>query len=521
MSTRRRWRPLLLLLTACAVADPPSPADTPATDTPPDLPAAGDTPPDDSDTPPPIREGLAGGWTIEHHGEIGGARFVHPVQTDKDGAIVAARLASALGGLGEPAVSDARDAVLAPTRFADAAYADEVAALVTDELYGRLARQGDNPLLDGDTLVFTSVHRFGLYVAEALHAPVLPLQVLSFAQRWDQVEAAATRAEVIVGQDFDEGDLWLWSKLAAGAPGTDASRLPDAYARALERATRVVIVQPDDNWTRCTPAACADAIEHRYTRGGAHAFVHTSISRSGEDNVGTRLYAEARDAGLLIEASAEEVANLKQWEWGVPDTAVANVRAAWAALGRPPSDLVVLRGGVVDLFAATPRLWAAYLDKNQRPARGIHVASYWFAAPQLERAGAILPFPAYTWWTPDWHPLDDDARATLTTTCQGPCDPAFAAQSRAFINTIGSADDPAAVQRLFHDYALSSGGWLGLGLNALGAGPWRAPGGAEVDPPWTWIGAALLDPAQAPWWGASWQALTVAEVCAVVPGGCG
>lgn len=43
MSTRRRWRPLLLLLTACAVADPPSPADTPATDTPPDLPAAGDT----------------------------------------------------------------------------------------------------------------------------------------------------------------------------------------------------------------------------------------------------------------------------------------------------------------------------------------------------------------------------------------------------------------------------------------------------------------------------------------------
>jgi hypothetical protein len=84
---------------------------------------------------------------------VNGARFLHAVDTDKDGARVAARVASALGGLGVPATSDARRAALDPVRMSDATYVDEVAAFVMDDLYGTLARAGDQPLLGTDTLV--------------------------------------------------------------------------------------------------------------------------------------------------------------------------------------------------------------------------------------------------------------------------------------------------------------------------------------------------------------------------------
>ena len=69
----------------------------------------------------PNATGLAGGWTIEHGDTVAGAVFVHPVDTDKDGAIVAARVASALGGRGIPATSDSRAVAITATRMADAA----------------------------------------------------------------------------------------------------------------------------------------------------------------------------------------------------------------------------------------------------------------------------------------------------------------------------------------------------------------------------------------------------------------
>lgn len=475
----------------------------------------------------PAGEGLAGGWSIRHRsGEVEGARFVHPVDADKDGAIVAARVASALQGLGQPATNDSRAASVGPVRMADDGYVDEVAAFIVDDLYGKVARAGDpaQPLLNTRTLVLSSVHRFGLYASEALHARFLPLQVLSFATDWDQVVAASRHATIIVGQDFDFGGLWLWNKLGAGAPGSGADVLPRAYRRAIAEAETLVVVQPDDNWTTCTDAYCWDVVHQVYGGAPSPVYLHTSLTRVTAPTTGRALYDAANAAGLVTAAPDAAVANLKQWEWGVPDSTVANLRALWSALGKPAENLVVLRGGVVDMYAWTPILWRRYLAANGRSPRGIHFLSYWSAFPQLERAGAVLPFPAYTFGQDDWHPLDDAARSLLADVCGGTaCPAAFAANSRAFVNNVGGVSDRDRVRRILEDHGMgpATDTRFVFGINALGAGPSTGWVGEPVPPPWEAVALDLAAPALVPWTGAPWAPLGIDGLCAEGPWTCG
>jgi len=460
--------------------------------------------------------GLSGGWTIQTGDMVNGARFIHPVNTDKDGAIVASRIASALGGLGIAATSDSREASINPTRMADAAYVDDVASFVVNDLYGTLAHAGPNsPLLGTDTVVLSSVHRYGLYVAETLHARYLPLQFMSFADDWSQVRAASKRATVIVGQDFDYDGLWLWNKLAAGLVGSTAAQLPPAYLQALGQATRVVVVQPNDNWSYCTRASCSDAVGQTYKGGASPIYLHSSLTQSTATNPGTALYAEAKEAHLVKTASNSDVANLKQWEWGVPDSTITNVRAAWAGLGKPAANLTVIRGGVVDMFGWTPKLWKRYLDKNAVAPRGFSFSSYWTANTQLERAGAIIPFPSYAYVTTDGQPLDDNARSVMASVCGMTCAPALAQNSHAFVNTIGSSQDPAATQSVMNQFGLSAanGAWFGLGYNARGAGTWTGWQGQAVPTAWEIAATDLQDANKSPYRTRQWTPLTVADVC--------
>jgi hypothetical protein len=516
-------RMLLALALACSPGtSSPAPADTAASDdsgatdsgisdSAEDSAADGDSAADTGPRGDPNATGLAGGWTIEHDDTVAGAVFIHPVDTDKDGAIVAARVASALGGRGIRATSDSRAVAVTATRMADAAYVDDVTDFIVDDLYGAFAGAGqvDSPLLINDTLVLTSVHRYGLYVAEALHAPVLPLQILSFASSWEQIEAAATRATIIAGQDAGYDGVWLWNKLAAGTAGTPAGTLPDAYLRALASAKRVVLVQPDDNWTTCTDSYCHDVISDYYDGATAPIWMHSSLSRSGA-------YAQALAEGRVHPAPDADVANLKQWEWGVPDSTVANVRAAWAALGKDPADFVVIRGGVVDMFAWSPWLWRAYLAHNGVVPRGFHFLSYWAAFPALERAGAALPIPSYSYWQDDWHPLDDNARALIAEVCGGnACEPSFAAGTRAFVNTIGSTAEERGVRDVLTDFQLSpdAGGWYGFGINAEGASGWTGWDGETVADGWEQAAADLQDPAKAPYADRAWAPLAIEAIC--------
>lgn len=470
-------------------------------------------------------EGLAGGWSVEHKEFVEGALFIHPINTDKDGAMVASRVASALAGLGVPATSDSRGIVLNPTRMADADYVGDVASFIVDELYGGLAQAGapEQTLITTETLVFTSVHRYGLYVAETLHAPVLPLQFISFAEDWDQVAAAATQSTLIVGQDSDYGGLWLWNKIAGGTPGTPAGALPAAYLAALSEAENVVIVQPDDNWTTCTEISCHDAVSDVWNGSSEQVFLHTSVTRSTAANAGTALYAAAVAAGEVAPAADADVANLKQWEWGVLDSSIENLRSAWAQLGKPADQFVVIRGGVVDMYAWTPVLWEAYLAHNGLEPRGIDISAYWAANPQLERAGAVLPFPSYSWWQPSWHPLDDNGRAILDRVCAGQtCPPEFAANTRAFVNSIGSATDPQGITDLFTDYGLTqeNGAYYGYGINAEGVGDWTGWNGEVVPSGWEIVATDLQNPERSPYADRAWTPLSIGQLCDLGPYTC-
>jgi hypothetical protein len=232
--------------------------------------------------------------------------------------------------------------------------------------------------------------------------------------------------------------------------------------------------------------------------------------------------SEAADAGLLQAAPLSAVTNLKQWEWGVADSAVANIRALWLAQGKPSEDLTVMRGGVVDMFAWTPHLWRAYLAENGQSPRGMNVSSYWVASPQLERCGAVLPFPSYTWWSGGWHPLDDSARALLSEACGAECSAPFAENSRALINTIGSASDPERIADLMGDLGLTAqrGTYFGSGINAQGAADWTGWTGEVILPAWEVVAMDIQDPERCPLTEADWHPMTVEAICVLRPGAC-
>mgnify|MGYP001810700580 CR=1 FL=1 len=167
------------------------------------------------------------------------------------------------------------------------------------------------------SLAYGCARRYGLYVAEALHARLLPLQFIGFASTWDQVVESARGSMAVVGVDYDYDRLWVWLKVAAGANGSVAGRLPPAYVGALAEANDVVVVQPDDNWvpSGCTPSYCADVISDVYTPAGKAAprvFVHSSLRGAG--GLAGRLYAEAKASGRLSAPTTAEIANIKQWE---------------------------------------------------------------------------------------------------------------------------------------------------------------------------------------------------------------
>ncbi|MFW6100571.1 MAG: hypothetical protein ACOC90_04235, partial [Bacteroidota bacterium] len=111
----------------------------------------------------------------------GGPIHLNISNCDKDGAIVAARLASAMGG-----ICSARNLEITPDRYTDPNFLDDIANTLT-AYYGLASR---SPLLDPRTIVLSSVHPAALYIAETLHAPLLPMQVLSFAQNIKQARTS-------------------------------------------------------------------------------------------------------------------------------------------------------------------------------------------------------------------------------------------------------------------------------------------------------------------------------------------
>lgn len=116
---------------------------------------------------------------------------------DKDGSIVAARLAGATGR-----ISCGRPVEIRVHRHSDAQYFEDLAGVVV----GHYRSLPSTALLNSRIVVLGSVHRAALYVAEALHAPLLPLQFLSFSQTLAEAQSAGMLS--IAGTDHDVDALW-------------------------------------------------------------------------------------------------------------------------------------------------------------------------------------------------------------------------------------------------------------------------------------------------------------------------
>lgn len=141
------------------------------------------------------------------------------------------------------------------------------------------------------------------------------------------------------------------------------------------------------------------------------------------------------------------------------------------------------------------------------------------AHTQLERMGAIVPFPSYAYYHTGWHPVDDKARAVMDSLKAAAGTPdlaALAPNSRAFVNTIGSASDITATAAAMSDYGLTAanGALLSSGVDTSDSPAWAGwPGsGAAALPAFQTAAAALQNPALAPYVNRTWVPLTVAAL---------
>lgn len=347
------------------------------------------------------------------------------------------------------------------TVAAGAARGAHAAAMATATA-AQAAKGLGNPLLNpSGTVVLGSVHRTTLYIAEALHAPVLPLAFISFARSWEAVASAPWTT--MVGHDYGFDGLWLWNKITA------REHLPEGYVAMLRGCSQVVVVRSTD--ADPVPATFGGAFVHSSLLSHAAKRTHTG------DPVFPALSAlvEAAEPGLVHLSPEEAKATgdgLRQWEWGVPDTTITMLRELWRALGKDPGSLVVVEAGTVALFGAAPRVWTAYLNKAERPPRGFTFSGYWVAHPGMERVAALVPFPFYCFAKPheDFVWLRESARRVMDAVVDRAVDravegggtreavcTALGSNSFVFTNGVGGGQKDVDALRCF----LAEPGWHG------------------------------------------------------------
>ena len=169
------------------------------------------------------------------------------------------------------------------------------------------------------------------------------------------------------------------------------------------------------------------------------------------------------------------------------------------------------------------KLWRAYLRANSVRPRGFHISNYWYAHTGLERAGALLPFPSYGFVAP-YHGLEEEAEALIRSTmASAPLLPAaaYAANTRAFVNAVGSAGDPDSVKALLNRSRLTPAAglaYLGNGFDFADAG-W---GGEPVPKGHAAAAAALRNVSLAPFLARRWRPLNLSTQALVfAKGGAG
>src|SRR3989339_60296 len=344
---------------------------------------------------------------------------------DKDGSILSARLASAVGG-----VSSTRPMDIRPDRYTDRTYFSDIANTLAG--YYRIAH--GSILLDMQTVVLSSVHRAGLYIAEALHAPLLPMQLISFSKNIEQAQTSQMLS--IVGADYGVNDLWQWNKVV------DPSQFPESYVDILRGAKHVILVRSNDSDEDCP-------IEGKI----GNVYVTRSLR-----TLNPHLWDTFSDR---LEGEGKDYSNLRHWEWGLPDATVTAAMSLWKSLGKDGDHFHVIESTTVDLIRKISRLWEEYLIRNAAQIRGVTLNAYWTAHPYYERYAGLVPVHYYK-----FSMLEDIARAYLEKYGKREASPESIC---CFTNTAGSELDSADVRSLLTDMGLQHDCWFSMGFDCPGA----------------------------------------------------
>lgn len=280
---------------------------------------------------------------------------------DKDGSIVSARIASSV-----EAVSSTRPIRIKVDRQIDSSYFKDMA----NRLASYYSFAGNNSLLNSDILVLSSVHRAALYVAEVLHAPLLPLQIISFAKSWEQALEAKTLS--IAGSDFDAPYIWQWNKIG------HISHFPQKYIDMMYKASKLVLVRTNDNSPNCR-------IEGKFDK----IYINSTLK---ENKYSQNFWLHVKNK---LNNTDMDYSSIRHWEWGLPDLTVDATKQMWLKLGKSIKDFHIVEGSSVDLYRLITPIWEYYLVKNLIPVRGFTFNSYWIAHPYYERYAGLLPIHFY------------------------------------------------------------------------------------------------------------------------------
>ena len=281
---------------------------------------------------------------------------------DKDGTLVAKRIAS-LSGL------------VAPTRNINIDLNRETDETFAQDMADKLASLYKNSKsVNKKIIIFSSVHRYALYLAEVLNAVVLPLQIISFAKSWEQ--AKKTQTTSICGTDSDRLDLiWQWNKF------TSPEHFPKSYVELMKNAEEIIIVRSTDRDD--DPDNCQIVGKYK------NLYINTTLLSSKS---GRRHFKKMQ---LCMDTRKKNFIHLGQWEWSLPNDTINATKQIWESLGKDTNSLHTVKSSTINLYKRIIPLWEEYLKINNIPVRGFSFNPYFTCHPYYEKLAGLLPINYY------------------------------------------------------------------------------------------------------------------------------
>jgi len=345
---------------------------------------------------------------------------------DKDGSIVVKRLASIFG-----CVAPTRDIKININRETNKNYPQDMG----NKLVEYYNFQKGKEIFKKDILILSSVHRFGLYLAEVLHGLILPLQIMAFANSWSTAETTSTMS--ICGTDYDKDCIWQWNKF------TTVEDLPSKYLELIKNAESLIIVRSIDSVSDCP-------IIGKYK----NLHINSTLKNINHGNK----YLEQILPELKYKEKKYE--DIRQWEFGLPDESIKSIKHLWSSLSKNTNDLHIIEDTTINLYKSIIPLWEKYLLSNGISIRGFTFNSYWTTHPYYEKLAGLLPINFYKFST-----LSEFAKFYFEKYIQ---QIELSSETiNVYTNQTGSQNDIDDLIRFLKEFKLEKTAWFSIGYDCM------------------------------------------------------